>query len=101
MHYGLQSLVPSNKRARPVTKDDLVAAGFKYKMDLISMKQDTRMYPKDEHLDSFSRYTYSVASMHDSFVRAVVLVVRYVTYRDLVDAVGAELERRPKVFMAA
>lgn len=85
-----------------MTKDDLVAAGFKYKMDLISMKQDTRMHPKDEHLDFFSRYTYSsVASMHDSFVRAVVLVVRYATYRDLVDAVGAELKRRPKVFMAA
>lgn len=43
-----------------VTKTDLIAAGFNFKVDLLLMREDTTMYLKDEHVDFFSRYVYPI-----------------------------------------
>jgi len=43
-----------------ISKRDFIISGYNYKIDLLLMRRDGKMFFRDEHVDIFSRYAYPV-----------------------------------------
>jgi hypothetical protein len=57
-HQGSNESFSSCEDSETVTKADLIAAGFDYKVDLLVLKNDGTMRFRDQHVDITSRYIY-------------------------------------------